>query len=329
MYDSGMRAVRCHELTGPAGLRVDELPDPVPDAGQVVVDVRAAGVNFPDVLITSGNYQFKPPPPFVPGGEAAGIVHAIGDGVTSVAVGDRVVATMLFGAFAERVACAESAVTRLPDAIPFEVGAAVVVAYATTMHALVDRGRLGRGETLLVLGAAGGVGLAAVEIGKCLGARVIAAASTPEKLALCREHGADETIDYAHEDLKARTKALAPAGVDFVYDPVGGDYTEAAVRSLAWDGRLLVVGFTAGAIPKIPTNLLLLKGAAMSGVFWGAFTQRDPARNREHIARVLAWIEEGRLRPHVDAVLPLERAGEALERLVRREAKGKLVLAPR
>jgi NADPH:quinone reductase len=323
-----MRAVVCHELSGPAGLRVDDLPEPEVGAGQVLVDVKAAGVNFPDVLITEGKYQFKPALPFVPGGEVAGIVRAIGDGVTSVAVGDRVAATMLFGAFAERVACPESAVTKLPERISFEVGAATLVAYATTMYALVDRGRLASGQTLLVLGAAGGVGLAAVEIGKQLGARVIAAASSPEKLALCREHGADEGIDYAREDLKARAKALAPSGVDVVYDPVGGDFTEAAVRSLGWDGRLLVVGFTAGSIPKIPTNLLLLKSASISGVFWGAFTVRDPARHREHVARVIEWIADGRLRPHIDAAFPLEHAALALHRLARREARGKLVLVP-
>jgi NADPH2:quinone reductase len=327
-YHSGMRAVRCHELTGPSALRVDELPEPTADAGQVLVDVRAAGVNFPDVLITEGKYQFKPTPPFVPGGEVAGVVQAIGDGVTGVAVGDRVAATMLFGGFAERVACLAASVTKLPDGVSFEVGAASIIAYGTTMHALVDRGRLAKGETLLVLGAAGGVGLAAVEIGKALGARVIAAASSAEKLALCREHGADETIDYTHEDLRARAKQIAPAGVDVVYDPVGGDFTEPAVRSLGWDGRLLVVGFAAGPIPRIPTNLLLLKSCWIGGVFWGAFSQRDPQLNRAHVAQVLAWIEQGRLRPHIDATLPLERAAEALARLARREAKGKLVLVP-
>jgi NADPH2:quinone reductase len=323
-----MRSVRCHELTGPSALRIDELPEPVPGAREVVVEMKAAGVNFPDVLITEGRYQFKPALPFAPGGELAGIVRSVGHEVTSVAVGDRVAATMLYGAFAEQVCCPEAAITKLPAGVSFEVGAAVLVAYATTMYALVDRGRLGPDHTLLVLGAAGGVGLAAVQIGKCLGARVIAAASTPEKLALCREHGADETIDYTREDLKTRAKELAPSGVDVVYDPVGGDFTEAALRSLGWDGRLLVVGFTAGTIPKIPTNLLLLKSASISGVFWGAFAMRDPTRNREHVARVLAWIEEGRVRPHIDAALPMEQAAEALSRLARREARGKLVLVP-
>lgn len=323
-----MRAVRCHELTGPADLRIDDVEEPTPGPGQVLVDVRAAGVNFPDVLITAGKYQFKPPLPFIPGGEVAGVVLAVGEGVVDVAPGDRVAATMLFGAFAERVVCPVAAVFPLPDAVPFDVGAAVPVAYATTMHALVDRARLREGETMLVLGAAGGVGLAAVELGKAMGARVIAAASSPEKLALCRSRGADLTIDYVREDLRARIKALAPAGVDVVYDPVGGEYTETAIRCLGWEGRLLVVGFTTGTIPKIPTNLLLLKNCQAMGVFWGAFTMREPARNREHIAQLMAWIAEGRVRPHIDAAIPLGRAAEALGRLERREARGKLVLVP-
>lgn len=323
-----MRAVVCPELRGPAGLRVEVIAAPDPGPGQVLVDVRAAGVNFPDVLLTHGKYQMQPPLPFVPGAEVAGVVHAVGEGVTSVRVGDRVAASMHVGGFAERAVCAEASLVPLPDAVSFEVGAAAIIAYGTTMHALVDRARLQPGETLLVLGAAGGVGLAAVQLGKCLGAHVIAAASTPAKLELCREHGADATIDTAHDDLKARAKALAPAGVDVVVDPVGGDATEAALRSLAWNGRLLVVGFAAGSIPRIPANLVLLKGCQLVGVFWGAFMAREPARNREHLVRLFEWIAAGRVRPHVDAALPLDRAGEALERLARREVRGKLVLVP-
>jgi NADPH2:quinone reductase len=323
-----MRAVRCHELTGPSALRVDEIDAPSPEAGQVSIDVRAAGVNFPDVLLTHGKYQFKPTPPFTPGGEVAGIVREVGDGVAGIAPGDRVVATMVFGAFAERVVVPASNVFPLPEAVDFEVGAATIVAHATTLHALVDRARIREGETLLVLGAGGGVGLAAVELGTCLGARVIAAASSEAKLERCRALGADATIDYTNEDLKARVKQLAPSGVDVVYDPVGGDMTEAAIRCLGWEGRLLVVGFASGTIPKVPTNLMLLKNCQLVGVFWGAFTQREPARNREHIARLMAWIAEGRVRPHIDAALPLERAAEALDRLARREVIGKLVLVP-
>lgn len=323
-----MRAVRCHELLGPSALRVDDVDAPTPGAGEVLVDVRAAGVNFPDVLITQGKYQFKPPPPFVPGGEIAGVVAAIGAGVTAVAVGDRVAASMLFGAFAEKVVVPEAAVARLPDAVSFETGAALLLTYATTMHALVDRARLRAGEKLLVLGAAGGVGTAAIEIGKCLGAVVIAAASSPEKLAHCRAHGADHGIDYAKEDLKLRAKELSGGGVDVVYDPVGGDMTEAALRSMAWAGRHLVVGFASGTIPRIPANLLLLKSCELVGVFWGAFAMRSPAENRAHVEQVLAWLAEGKVRPHVDAVLPFDRAAEALERLARREVMGKLVLTP-
>jgi len=323
-----VRAVRCHELVGPAGLRVDEVSEPSAGPGEVLIDVRAAGVNFPDVLLTYGKYQFKPDPPFVPGGEVAGVVTALGEGVTGFACGDRVAATMVSGAFAERVAASSAMTTKLPDRVTYEVGAALLLTYATTMHALVDRGAIRAGETLLVLGAAGGVGTAAIEIGKCLGARVIAAASSSEKLVHCRAHGADAVIDYRTEDLKERTKALSPGGVDVIYDPVGGEATETALRTMAWGGRHLVIGFAAGGIPKVPANLLLLKSCAMVGVFWGAFAQRTPAENRAHVDRLLAWLVEGRIHPHVDTVLPFARAREALQRLEQREVKGKLVLVP-
>jgi NADPH2:quinone reductase len=323
-----MRAVRCHELVGPAGLRVDQIADPIPGPGEVVIDVRAAGVNFPDVLVSYGRYQFKADPPFIPGGEVAGTVSAVGAGVTGIAPGDRAAATMLSGAFAERVAVPATMVAKLPASVAFETGAALLLTYATTMHALVDRGRLRSGETMLVLGAAGGVGTAAIEVGKCLGARVIAAASSPEKLAYCREHGADAVIDYKSEDLKERAKVLSNGGVDVVYDAVGGDATEAALRTMAWGGRHLVIGFASGSIPKVPANLVLLKSCELVGVFWGAFAQRNPAENRAHVERLMAWLVEGRIRPHVDAVLPFDRAREALERLERREVKGKVVLVP-
>ncbi len=324
-----MRAVRCHELIGPSGLRVDEVADPTPASGQVLIDVQAAGVNFPDVLLTRGKYQFRPEPPFSPGGEAAGVVSAVGPGVTAVAVGDRVAATVVYGAFCERVVVPELAAVKLPDGVSFEVGSATLLTYATTYHGLVDRAALARGETLLVLGAAGGVGLAAVELGALLGARVIAAASTDDKLALCREHGAHETICYAREDLKERVKALTGgAGANVIYDPVGGQFAEPALRSIAWEGRYLVVGFAAGEIPKIPLNLVLLKGCQVAGVFWGSFAMREPARNRANAERLFAWVAEGQLSPHIDAVLPFDRAAEALERLERREVKGKLVLVP-
>lgn len=324
-----MRAIRCHELIGPAGLRVDELPEPEPGPGEVLVDVKAAAANFPDVLLTHGKYQFKPPPPFIPGAEAAGLVTAIGPGVTSVAVGDRVAVTAIHGTFAERIVAAEASVVLLPAAVGFDVGAATLLTYGTTLHALVDRAAIQPGETLLVLGAAGGVGLAAVELGKLLGARVIAAARGADKLAFCRDHGADDVIDYTTEDLKERVKQLTRGdGADVVYDPVGGAYAEPALRSIAWGGRYLVVGFASGEIPKIPLNLVLLKGCAIVGVFWGSFIVRDLTRHRANVARILHAIADGRLRPHVDATLPFERAGEALARLERREVLGKLVLVP-
>jgi NADPH2:quinone reductase len=325
-----MRAVRCHELTGPQSLRVDEIADPPPPgAGEVAIDVKAAGVNFPDVLITRGKYQFKGEPPFVPGGEASGIVRAVGAGVTSVKEGDRVATTLLSGAFAEKLVVPELAVARLPDGVSFEIGAATLLTYATTLHALVDRANLQKGESLLVLGAAGGVGVAAIELGKLLGARVIAAASSDEKIAFCKEHGADDGVVYTRENLKDRVKELTSGdGVDVIYDPVGGPYSEAALRSIAWKGRHLVVGFAAGDIPKIPLNLALLKGCQIVGVFWGSFAMREPKKNQANAQQLFGWIAEGKLRPHVDAVFPFARATEALERLERREVKGKLVLVP-
>jgi NADPH2:quinone reductase len=324
-----MRAIRCHELTGPASLKLDELPDPTPDTSEVVIDVRAAGVNFPDVLLTLGKYQFKPAPPFIPGGEAAGVVSAVGAGVRSLAVGDRVAATVIHGAFAEKIAVPEAACIALPSSVGFEVGAATLLTYATTYHALVDRAALRPGETLLVLGAAGGVGVAAIQLGKLLGARVIAAASADDKLEACRAEGADETINYAREDLKERTKALTGGdGANVIYDPVGGSYAEPALRAIAWEGRYLVIGFAAGEIPKIPLNLTLLKGCQIVGVFWGSFAMREPAKNRSNAERIFAWIAEGKLRPRIDEVLPFAHARAALERISGRGVKGKLVLVP-
>ena len=322
-----MRAVRVHSLTGPTALQVDEVPEPVAAAGQVVIDVKASGVNFPDVLITFGKYQFKPALPFSPGGEVAGVVVAVGSGVTTLAVGDRVAATMLYGGYAERVVLPELAVVKLPAAVSFEVGAATLLTYATTLHALADRAAIKPGETLLVLGAAGGVGTAACELGHLLGAKVIAAASTPDKQAFCKAHGADEAIGYA--DLKDAVKKLTGgSGVDVVYDPVGGELAEPALRSVGWQGRYLVVGFAAGDIPKIPLNLVLLKGCQIVGVFWGSFAMRDPAANRAHCEQLFAWIAEGKLAPAIDAVIPFTEAASALARIERREVKGKLVLVP-
>ncbi|MBK7862368.1 MAG: NADPH:quinone oxidoreductase family protein [Archangiaceae bacterium] len=324
-----MRAVRIHQLTGPKALQVDEVPAPSPDESEVRIEVRAAGVNFPDVLLSYGKYQFKPEPPFVPGGEVAGVVSAVGAAARGVKVGDRVVATMINGAFAEAVVVNALAAVKLPDAVSFELGAATTLTYATTYHALVDRARLQPKETLLVLGAAGGVGVSAIQLGKALGARVIAAASTPEKVEFCRAQGADEGICYGTEDLKERVKALTNGdGANVIYDPIGGRFSEPALRAIAWEGRHLVVGFAAGDIPKMPLNLLLLKGCQVLGVFWGQFAMREVEKNRANIGQVFQWVAEGKLKPHIDEVLPFARAREALERLEQREVHGKLVLVP-
>lgn len=324
-----MRAVRVHELTGPTALRVDEVPDLAPGAGQIVIDVRAAGVNFPDILITRGQYQFKPALPFSPGGEVAGVVRAVGSGVTTLKPGDRVATTMLHGGYAEQVCVPELAAVRLPDAVSFEVGAATLLTYLTTYHALVDRAALHSGESLLVLGAAGGVGTSAVELGALLGARVIAAASSEDKLAFCREHGATDGIDYSKQDLKERIKELTKGnGVNVVYDPVGGSLAEPALRGIAWEGRFLVIGFASGEIPKIPLNLVLLKGCQIVGVFWGSFAMREPAKNRAHAEQLFAWVAEGKLRPAIDAALPFTEAADALRRIEARQVKGKIVLVP-
>ena len=324
-----MRAVICPVLEGPKSLRVEELPEPKCGRGEVTIDVRAAGVNFPDVLLSYGKYQFKPAPPFVPGGEAAGVITEVGEGVARLKKGDRVATTMLHGAFASRVVVPELSAVKVPDGVSFETAAATLLTYLTTIHALEDRAHLRAGETLLVLGAAGGVGVAAIQLGKLLGAKVIAAASTDAKVAFCIEQGADLGIVYSREDLKERAKALTSGqGVDVIYDAVGGHYSEAALRAIAWEGRHLVVGFASGDIPKIPLNLALLKGCQIVGVFWGQFAMRDPVRNLAHGGQIFGWVAEGKLSPHVDAVIPFDRAADALERLERREVKGKLVLVP-
>jgi len=322
-----MKAVLCKQYGPPESLTIEQLPSPKPGPGEVVVSVKAASVNFPDVLIIQNKYQFKPPLPFSPGSELAGIVKEVGPGVNGWKAGDRVIAFTTYGAFAEEVKTEATRLLALPTGMDFVHGAAFLLTYGTSDHALRDRGALKAGESLLVLGAAGGVGLAAIEIGKALGARVIAGASSEGKLAVCREHGADATINYATEDLRKRVQDLTEGrGVDMVYDPVGGAYTETAFRSLAWRGRLLVVGFAAGEIPKLPLNLPLLKGAAAVGVFWGDFTRREPQAFAESVRQLARWYGEGRLRPHVSQTLPLEKAAEALKLLASREAKGKIVL---
>jgi NADPH2:quinone reductase len=322
-----MKAVLCKQFGPPDSLVVEDLPSPRAGPGEVVISVKAASLNFPDVLIIQNKYQFKPPLPFSPGSELAGVVKEIGPGVQGWRPGDKVIAFTTYGAFAEEVKTDASRLVPLPEKMDFVTGAAFLLTYATTDHALRDRAALAAGETLLVLGAAGGVGLAAIEIGKALGARVIACASSEEKLAVCRSHGADATINYATEDLRERIKALTEGrGVDVVYDPVGGPYTEPAFRSLAWRGRHLVVGFAAGEIPKLPLNLALLKGASVVGVFWGDFARRQPKEFAQSIGQLARWYADGKLKPHVSHTMPLEKAAEALKLMAARQVTGKLVL---
>jgi NADPH2:quinone reductase len=322
-----MRAVLCKRFGPPSELVVEDVPSPTAGAGQLVVSVHACGVNFPDTLIIQGQYQFKPDLPFSPGGEIAGIVKEVGPGVTEFKPGDRVIAATTWGGYAEEVVAEVKRTQSMPEGMDFDTAAAFVLTYGTSHHALKDRAAIQPGETLLVLGAAGGVGLAAVELGKAMGARVIAAASSDEKLAVCRAHGADETINYATEDMRARIKALTDGkGVDVVYDPVGSDYSEPALRSMAWRGRFLVVGFAAGKIPSLPLNLTLLKGCAIVGVFWGAFTRNEPQRNEANLKELMRWVGEGKLRPHISARYPLERAADALHDLTGRKVQGKVVL---
>jgi NADPH:quinone reductase-like Zn-dependent oxidoreductase len=325
-----MKALLSETPGGPETLRLAELPDPVAGPGELLVRVRAAAINYPDVLIIEDKYQLKPPRPFAPGSEFAGEVAAVGEGVSGWAVGDRLIAATGFGALAELVVIPASGAIALPPSRSFVDGSALLLTYATAIHALVDRGRLGEGETLLVLGAGGGVGLAAVEIGKALGARVIAAASSDEKAAAARASGADETMVYPREiddprALSAMFKTAAPAGADVIFDPVGGAYAEPALRAIGWEGRYLVIGFPAG-IPKLPLNLTLLKSCDVRGVFWGAFAARDPARNAAHVAQLFRWWDEGRIAPRVTATYPLARAGEAIAALGNRSAIGKLVV---
>lgn len=324
-----MRAVLCEELGLPETLTVAEVDAPVPGPGQLLVDVAGCGVNYPDYLMIQGKYQFTPPMPFTPGSEVAGTVTALGDGVEGVAVGDRVLGAAPYGGMAEQVLLPAATTVGVPAGVDLVEASAFLFTFGTSHHALKQRARLQAGETLLVLGAAGGVGLAAVALGAHAGARVVAAASTQEKRDLAREHGATETIDYTSEDLRARLKELTDGkGVDVVYDPVGGPFTEPALRSLAWRGRLLVVGFTAGDIPKIPANLTLLKGASVVGVFWGAFTAKEPAASAENTRELLELLRTGEVRPHVSERLPLERGAEAIALLGDRRALGKVVVVP-
>ena len=323
-----MKAIVCNAFGPVDQLAFEERPDPVAGVGQVLIEVHAAGVNFPDGLMVRGEYQVRPERPFIPGSEVAGIVRAVGPNAEAFTVGQRVVALCGLGGFADIVTAEAHSTLPIPAEMDFETAAGFMLVYGTSLHALADKGKLKAGDTLLVLGAAGGVGLAAVEIGHAMGARVIAAASSDEKLALAKEHGASIGINYATADLKAELKRLVPEGVDVAYDPVGGPHTEAAVRGLAWGGRLLVVGFAAGDIPKLPLNLLLLREAEAIGVFWGTFTKRHPDRHAANVARLMGWFSEGKLRPHIGGSYPLEKTHDALAEVMGRRAHGKVVLIP-
>ena len=324
-----MKAVLCRQHGLPDTLELAELPSPEPGPGQVLVTVKAAGVNFPDTLIIQNKYQFKPALPFSPGGEMAGTIKALGADVKGYAVGQDVIGFTGWGAFAEEVVVDAIKLIPIPPGVPYDIAASFVMTYGTSYHALKDRAALQPGETLLVLGAAGGVGLAAVELGKALGARVIAAASSDEKLAVCREHGADETINYATDDLRERLKVLTDGkGVDVVYDPVGGGYSEPALRSMAWRGRFLVVGFANGEIPKIPLNLTLLKGSSIVGVFWGDYARREPKSNAKDLMELVGMMQAGTIKPLISARYPFAQAAEALNAVMARKVTGKIVLVP-
>jgi NADPH:quinone reductase len=329
-----MKALLSNSPGGPETLALTEVPDPVAGQGQLLVRVKACAINYPDVLIIEDKYQFKPPRPFAPGGEIAGVVEAVGEGVSGWSVGDRLIAMLGHGGLAEKVLVPAAMALPLPPERSFEEGSALILTYATSIHALLDRGRLKEGQVLLVLGAAGGVGLAAVELGKAFGARVVAAVSSAEKAEAARQAGADDVLVYPRGPFdKEQSKALAsafkgavgPNGADVIYDPVGGDYAEPALRSIAWEGRYLVVGFPAG-IPRLPLNLTLLKSCDVCGVFWGAFAARDPKANGRHIATLFRLWSEGRIAPRVSRTWPLAEGGEAIAHMAARLAVGKLVV---
>jgi NADPH2:quinone reductase len=324
-----MKAVLCTHYCRPEELEIGQLPDPVAGAGEAVVRVKAAALNFFDTLIIAGKYQIKPAFPFSPAAEFAGVVESVGPGVTTIAPGDRVAGNIGYGAAREKVTVAADRLAKLPEKLDFDRAAGLIVTYGTGHYALKQRAQLRAGETLAVLGAAGGIGLAAVELGKLMGARVIAAASSDEKLDLARAYGAEATVNYAKEDLKeALRRATAGKGPDVIYDPVGGPYAEAALRALAWGGRFLVMGFATGEIPKLPLNIVLLKDCDVRGVYWGSWVERDLAGYRAQLDELMRWCAEGKLRVHVQEVYPLERIAEALHALADRKVMGKVIVRP-
>ena len=324
-----MKAALCKSLDGPDAIVIEELADPIAEPGHVVVRVKAAALNFLDTLVVRGKYQYKPPLPFSPASEFAGVVESLGAGVTGVAIGERVMGYMQMGAAREKIAVAASGLVRIAANVPDPVAAGITVTYGTALHGLKDRGGVKAGDIVAVLGAAGGAGLAAVELAKLLGATVIAVASSDEKLAVCRDHGADHGFNYATGDLKQGLRDLTGGrGVDVVYDCVGGTHTETALRSMAWGGRLLVIGFAAGEIPKIPINLLLLKNASLVGVFWGEHARRDPAAHVANMNQLMAWVAAGKLKPHVHKSYPLAETAAAIRELGERRAAGKVIITP-
>lgn len=322
-----MKAIICSKYGLPKILEYKEVENPKPNKGQLLISIKACSVNFPDTLIIQGLYQFKPEPPFSPGSDIAGVVEEVGEGVTNFNVGDEIVGFSPYGGFAEKVVLDVRDCFPKPKGMSMVNASAFLMAYGTSYYALNDRGNLTPGQSVLVLGASGGVGSTAVELAKLMGARVIAAASTDEKLEHCKKLGADELINYAKEDLKERTKELTNGlGVDLIYDPVGGDYSEQAFRAIAWKGKHLVVGFANGSIPKIPWNLALLKGAEITGVFWGAFTQREPKKSISNINELVTWFLTGKLNPYIDATYALKNAPKALEEIMNRKVRGKIVI---
>ena len=324
-----MKALLCTRYGTPDDLEIADIADPQPAPGEAVVRIKAAALNFFDTLIIAGKYQTKPPMPFSPAAEFAGIVESLGVGVNSLRVGDRVMAYAKYGAARERIAIAADKLIKIPDRLDFDRAAGLCVTYGTTLHALKDRAKLAHGETLAVLGASGGVGLAAIELGKIMGARVIACASSAEKIAFARAHGANDGIDYGTQDLKEALRRVTDGrGADVIYDPVGGAYAEAALRSIAWQGRFLVVGFASGEIPKLPLNLVLLKGCDLLGVFWGSWIERNPQGHRANTEQLLAWCADGKLSSHVHAAYPLAEAPAALKAIATRQVMGKVILRP-
>ncbi len=324
-----MKALLCTHYGAPDELTLADIAEPAAGPGEAVVRVKAAALNFFDTLIIAGKYQHKPPFPFSPAAEFAGVVESTGAGVTAFKAGDHVIGNIGWGAAREKVAVAVDKLVAMPAELDFDHAAGVSVTYGTTLYALKDRARLKAGETLAVLGAAGGTGLSAVEIGKLMGARVIACASSDDKLAFAREHGATDGVNYAIQDLKTALRELTGGkGVNVVYDPIGGDYGEGALRGMDWGGRYLLIGFAAGDTPKLPLNLVLLRSYDVVGVYWGAWADREPAAHRENMKRILAWLDDGKLKPHVQAVYPLEQATDALKAIAARKVMGKINLRP-